>query len=52
MENDDIMDSMSLEIRRLEKVIKTLKECLMAVGVKEHLVAEIATEAYNSGPSR
>lgn len=44
---DDILDEYSREIRRLEAVITRLKDCLIASGVPENIVAIIATDAYN-----
>lgn len=44
---DDIIDEMVVEIRRLEGVIKTLKNCLIAAGISEGLVTSITTGAYS-----
>ncbi len=43
-----IEDSMALELRRYEKVIKTYKEMLLAAGVRLNLVEDAANEAYRS----
>ena len=45
---DEIMDQMSEEIRRLERVIKTYRE-ICSVNLNPNLLDKIEEEAYNNG---